>query len=103
MQTPCKFNFLYSKHFETYIYCREKRKGTLTIDDGDPITDVSEQGATQLDTDGHLWLGKGTLNIYTIVGNKDLNNRGRASVSKSEEHTDRAKTNIPRCLKQNLS
>ncbi len=37
---------------------REKRKGTLTIDDGYPITDVSEQGATQLDTDGYLWLGE---------------------------------------------
>ena len=40
-----------------FFNCREKRKGTLTIDKGDPITDVSEQGATQLDTDGYLWLG----------------------------------------------
>ena len=43
------------------IIHREKRKGTLTIDSGEPITDVSEQGATQLDTDGYLWLGTYSL------------------------------------------
>ena len=38
-------------------YFREERKGTLTIDANWPITDESDQGATQLDTDGHLWIG----------------------------------------------
>ena len=38
-------------------HCREKRQGTLTIDQSDSVTSVSVSGATQLDTDGFLWLG----------------------------------------------
>ena len=44
-----------------FVAHREKRKGTLLVDGGVPTTDVSVQGATQLDTDGHLWLGQYTL------------------------------------------
>ena len=44
--------------FEIYTsHCREKRQGTLTIDQSDSVTSVSVSGATQLDTDGFLWLG----------------------------------------------
>ncbi|XP_023930285.1 agrin-like [Lingula anatina] len=43
--------------WHTIIAERDKRKGVLTVDGNRPITKVSRQGATQLDTDGQLWIG----------------------------------------------
>ena len=43
--------------WHTLVFTRDKRKGTLEIDGGVPVSSVSLEGATQLDTDGNLWLG----------------------------------------------
>ncbi|KAK2165282.1 hypothetical protein LSH36_52g01014 [Paralvinella palmiformis] len=39
------------------LVIRDRRKGALSVDDEDPITGVSTDGATQLDTDGRIWIG----------------------------------------------
>jgi agrin len=39
------------------FHCSDKRQGTLAVDDERPVVAVSDDGATQLDTDGALWLG----------------------------------------------
>lgn len=53
--------------FQTYNYCaaiyRDKRKGTLSVDGSISVSKVANQGATQLDTDGYLWLGTCPGNI----------------------------------------
>ena len=41
-------------------YSRDRRKGSLSVDDEDAVTGVSTDGATQLDTDGRIWIG----NVY---------------------------------------
>ncbi len=39
---------------------RERRKGTLSVDNGIPMSGVATHGATALDTDGYLWIGNDT-------------------------------------------
>ena len=36
---------------------RDRRKGQLTVDASSPVEGVSQDGASQLDTDGTLWVG----------------------------------------------
>ncbi|MRA75894.1 hypothetical protein GH890_31095, partial [Bacillus thuringiensis] len=43
--------------WHTLLFNRDKRKGSLSIDGGVPVSKVANQGATQLDTDGYPWLG----------------------------------------------
>ncbi|XP_064610786.1 agrin-like isoform X2 [Liolophura sinensis] len=43
--------------WHTVTIQREKRVGTLTVDDENPISGISLEGASQLDTDGVLWIG----------------------------------------------
>lgn len=38
--------------------CREQREGSLQVGNEAPVTGSSPLGATQLDTDGTLWLGE---------------------------------------------
>lgn len=37
---------------------RDKRLATFQVDTGPAVTILSTPGATQLDTDGYLWLGE---------------------------------------------
>ena len=37
---------------------RDRREGRLQVDKESLVTDVSESGATQLDTDSYLWIGE---------------------------------------------
>lgn len=40
------------------MFCREEREGSLQVDSEAPVVDTSNAGATQLDTNGELWIGK---------------------------------------------
>lgn len=42
----------------SYPSPREHRKGSLQVGNEAPVTGSSPLGATQLDTDGALWLGE---------------------------------------------
>ena len=46
---------------------RDKRKGSLSIDGGVPVSKVANQGATQLDTDGYLWLGRSSCGSPYVI------------------------------------
>ncbi|XP_064642356.1 agrin-like isoform X19 [Lineus longissimus] len=48
---------------------RQKRKGSIKVDNGETFTSVSGQGATQLDSDGLLWIG-GKQNLPTGLPRK---------------------------------
>ena len=39
------------------LFTREKRQSSLSVDSGPTVSSVSTTGATQLDTDGNLWIG----------------------------------------------
>ncbi|XP_035220628.1 agrin-like [Stegodyphus dumicola] len=43
--------------WHTVVVRRNKRLAHLTVDNKDPITRISEPGATELNTDGILWIG----------------------------------------------
>ncbi|GBO44972.1 Agrin [Araneus ventricosus] len=45
--------------WHTALIERNMRFGTLTMDDNPPISNTSEPGATELNTDGVYWIGKG--------------------------------------------
>lgn len=45
---------------------REKRVGTLKVDNENPISGISLEGASQLDTDGVLWIGKILSPLFSI-------------------------------------
>ncbi|KAK2184807.1 hypothetical protein NP493_252g05062 [Ridgeia piscesae] len=52
--------------WHTLLFNRDKRKGSLSIDGGVPVSKVANQGATQLDTDGYLWLGGSRSPLYGL-------------------------------------
>ena len=43
-----------------------KRKGTLSIDGGESVVALSEDGVSQLDTNGWMWIGEG--NVEVLIG-----------------------------------
>jgi agrin len=43
--------------WHTVSFTRDKRQGNLSVDGEEPVSSVSVTGATQLDTDGSLWIG----------------------------------------------
>jgi coxsackievirus/adenovirus receptor len=53
------YAFIYHPVKITNIFfsARNGRQGTLTVDEQSPVQSLSLDGATQLDTDGILWLG----------------------------------------------
>lgn len=42
----------------SHLSLREQREGSLQVGNEAPVTGFSPLGATQLDTDGTLWLGE---------------------------------------------
>lgn len=53
---PEEFNVIVSVFLP--ISFRDKRKGSLQVDDEEPISHKSSDGANQLDTNGDLWIGQ---------------------------------------------
>lgn len=51
---------------------RDRRKGALSVDDEDAVTGVSTDGATQLDTDGRIWIG--TVSVFFLPNTDFCNN-----------------------------
>ena len=47
--------------WHTVVFNRVKRKGTLSVDGGDAVVALSEDGVSQLDTNGWMWIGKQVL------------------------------------------
>lgn len=39
------------------VFSRNMRYGSLTLDDNLPVSNISEPGATELNTDGVYWIG----------------------------------------------
>lgn len=44
--------------WHTLVAHRRKRLGVLRVDNERPVKGVSEKGATTLNTNGKLWIGK---------------------------------------------
>ena len=59
-RTSCALTLTVYRHWVCVCVCscREGRMAELRVDGAAPVTALSSPGATHLDTDGYLWLGR---------------------------------------------